>query len=291
MFFDLVVESVVLGIFLGGFYMAMSAGLTVSFGLVGIVNVAHPTLILIASYIIFVINGAFGIDPVVSGLLLAVPFFGVGVLLYLGYDRVFSARSEGDAELIGLVFFFGLLVVLETVLLMVFGVTEVGISTPYSTEGLVLGSVIVPDKFVIALAVGLAMILGLYAFFTRTFTGRAVRAVADDQVAATLMGVRPRRVRAIANGFAVATAAVAGGLLIAIEPISPGMDVQFVGLAFAIVIFGGRKSILGTLIASIILGVATNTTAALYSPGLSQGVAYAVLLAMLILRPSGLLRR
>jgi len=287
----LLVDSIILGVLLGGFYAALSVGLTVSFGLVKIVNVAHPTFILVASYIIFSLNSMTAADPIVIGLLLTIPFFALGVALFLAYDRLFSGRSKGDQELIGLVFFFGVLVVLEIVLLRIFGVTERGITTSYSTSSTILFGVLLPDKFLFALIAGVIMIVALHLFFTRTFTGRAVRAVAEDEIAVMLMGGRPTRVKALATGLSMATAAVAGGLLIMVQPIYPSLDIQLVGLTFAVVILGGRRSLLGTLIASMFLGIATSVTATLLNVGLSLGVAYVILLATLALRPEGLFKR
>ena len=139
--------------------------------------------------------------------------------------------------------------------------------------------------------VSVAMVLGVQLLLTRTFFGRAVLAVAQDQLALRLMGVNPVRVKELAFGLSIATAGVAGAFLIVIQPVQPAIGREFIGLAFAVCVLGGMGSILGTLLGAFVLGIAESFTSTFFGPSWAPAVSFGLLLATLAFRPSGLLGR
>ena len=133
--------------------------------------------------------------------------------------------------------------------------------------------------------------MGLQIFLSRTFFGRTVLAVGQDQVALHLMGVDPVRVKQLAFGISIATAGVAGALLVIIQPVQPSLGREYIGLVFAIPVLGGMGSIAGTLVGAAVLGIATSFTATFFGPSWAPAVSFGVLLLALAFRPSGLFGR
>lgn len=139
--------------------------------------------------------------------------------------------------------------------------------------------------------VSIVLIGGLQLFFTRSFIGHAILAVSQDEFALRLMAIDPVRVKRIAFGVSMATAAIAGALLIVIQPVEPSVGREYIGRAFAICVLGGMGSLAGTLIAALLLGILENITATFYGPSWAPAVSFGFLLLTLALRPAGLLGR
>jgi branched-chain amino acid transport system permease protein len=287
--FDLLFESIVTGLLVGGFYAALSVGLSISFGLADIANVAHPAFILFGAYVSLALTQFLGIDPIIAGFVLVVPFYFLGNALYLFYRGAFERR--GESALSGLVLFFGLLILLEVGMQSEFGVGLKAVYTSYSASALNLGSLNLPLKFVYTALVGVALVVVLQLFLTKTFWGRGIRAVAQDAQALSLMGAKPDSIKLVATGVSIAAAAVAGGLVLAVGPISPYQDRLLIGRVFAVVILGGSGSVTGALLGGILLGVSENLATIYLGSGWSLAVSAVILLLVLALRPSGLLRR
>lgn len=287
--FDLLLNAIAAGILLGGFYASVSLGIAIAFGLLDIVNIAHPVFVMLGSYVAYTMNVRFGLDPIVTGLLFTPVFYGVGVLLYRIY--YVSFERKGAESLRGLVFFFGVLFIVEVVLLLAFGVDYRLVEARYIGQTLQVGPVGIAFRLLVPCVVGMVLTGALYAFLSRTFYGRAIQAVAQDSFALRLMGANPFKVKAVAFGLAIATAALAGALLIMIGPVEPAMNREYIGRVFAIAVLGGMGSIGGTLVAALILGVAESLTATFYGPSWGVAVSFGVLLLALAVRPSGLFGR
>jgi branched-chain amino acid transport system permease protein len=286
---DLLLNAIVAGVLLGGFYAAVSVGLTISFGQLDIVNIAHPAFIVTGSFCTFFVHESLGLDPILTGLLLAPAFFCIGVAVYSVYYASFERR--GDESLRGLAFFFGIMFIMEVLLIMIFGVDYRLVETTYIGESLHVGPVGLPYRMLVPFLVSLAMAGGIYLYLSRTFTGRAILAVAQDRLALQLTGADPVRTKQIAFGLSIATAAVAGSLLIILGPVEPSLGRVYIGRVFAIVVLGGMGSIGGTVVAAIILGVVESMVATFYGPSWAPAVAFGFLLITLGLRPAGLFGR
>ena len=287
--FDLLWNAVIAGILLGGFYAAVSLGISIAFGLLDVVNIAHPVFVILGSYAVYVTNTAFGLDPIVAGVLFTPVFYLIGVVVYRVY--YVSFEKKGQESLRGLVFFFGLLFIIEVGLTLMYGVDYRLVEARYIGESLRVGPISVALRLLVPFVVALLLTLGIYLYFSKTFLGRAIKAVAQDTQALRLMGADPVKIKDVAFGIAIATASLAGALLIMIGPVEPSMNRAYIGRVFAIAVLGGMGSIGGTLVAGLILGVIESLTSTFYGPSWSVAVSFGVLLLVLAGRPAGLFGR
>jgi branched-chain amino acid transport system permease protein len=286
---DLLINAIVAGLLLGGFYAAVTVGVSISFGILDIVNIAHPAFIILGAYIAYILNISLGMDPILVSIIMLPVFYALGAAIYQVYYVSFEKR--GQEALRGLAFFFGLLFITEVMLLLVFGVDYRYVEAAYIGHTLRLGFVDFPLRLLVPCIAALLLFLALQLFLSRTFIGRAVNAVAQDQQALQLMGADPIRIKRIAFGISIATAAIAGALLIIIIPVEPSVGREYIGRAFAICVLGGLGSLPGTLIAAFLLGVVESLTSTFYGPSWAPAVAFGFLLVTLAVRPSGLLGR
>ena len=285
----LVLNAIIAGLLLGGFYAAVSVGISISFGMLDVVNIAHPAFIILGSYIAYIVNDRMGIDPIAVSVLLSPLFFALGMLLYRIYYLCFEKR--GQESLRGLAFFFGILFITEVALVLIFGVDYRMVQTAYSETTWRLGPVDFPMRLVVPFLVSVTMVVGVQLFLTHTFFGRAVLAVAQDQLALRLMGVNPTRVKGLAFALSIATAGVAGAFLLVIQPVQPALGREYIGLVFAVCVLGGMGSIWGTLLGAFVLGIAESFTSTFFGPSWAPAVSFGLLLAALAFKPSGLLGR
>jgi len=286
---DLLANAVVAGILLGGFYAAVAIGLAIVFGQLDIVNIAHPAFVIVGAYIAYILNSRLGLDPVLVGIAATPLFFLAGVLLYRVYFLAFE--RTGQESLSGLAFFFGVMFIIEVVLILIYGVDYRLVQADYIGQTWSIGFVDFPLRMLVPFAVSAVLTAGIYVYLTRTFMGRAIQAVAQDRVALQLMGANPVRIKQWAFGLGVATAAIAGSLLIVIGPVEPSVGRLYIGRAFAIVVLGGMGSIPGTFIAALILGIVESMVSTFAGPSWSPAVAFGVLALTLALRPAGLFGR
>jgi branched-chain amino acid transport system permease protein len=287
--FDLLINAIVAGILLGGFYAAVTAGVSISFGMLDIVNIAHPAFVILGSYLAYFININFGVDPIIVSLVMLPVFYALGQIVYQVYYVSFEKR--GQEALRGLAFFFGLLFVTEVSLILVFGVDYRYVEAVYIGPSLHLGLIDVPLRMLVPCVVALALFGAIELFVSRTFIGRAIMAVSQDQLALQLMAADPIRIKRVALGISIATASIAGALLIIIQPIEPSVGREYIGRVFAICVLGGLGSMPGTLIAAVLLGVVESFTATFYGPSWAPAVSFGFLLLTLAFRPAGLLGR
>jgi len=286
---DLLINAIVAGLLLGGFYAAVTAGVSISFGMLDIVNIAHPAFIILGSYIAYFININYGVDPIVVSIVVLPVFYGLGALVYQVYYVSFEKR--GQESLRGLAFFFGLLFITEVSLILVFGVDYRYVEAAYIGPSIHIGLIDMPLRMLVPCLVALALFGALELFVTRTFLGRAILAVSQDQLALQLMAADPIRIKRIAFAISIATASIAGALLIIIQPIEPSVGRDYIGRVFAICVLGGLGSMPGTLIAAMLIGVVESLTSTFYGPSWSPAVAFGFLLLTLAFRPAGLLGR
>jgi branched-chain amino acid transport system permease protein len=280
---------VVSGLLIGGFYAAVSLGVSLIFGLLDIANIAQPAFVILGSYAAYVMNSAYGVDPILTGLLFTPVFYVLGAVVYRVYYGSFERR--GEESLRGLVFFFGILFIMEVSLSLKFGVDYRLVQAWYIGRSIELGGVGVALRYLVPCVVGIVMTLALYLFLGRTFYGRAIMAVSQDRLALRLMGANPVQIKTIAFGIGIASASLAGALLISIVPVVPSTDRDYIGRMFAITVLGGMGSIGGTLVAGVILGVVESLMATFAGPSWSLAVSFGILLMALAVRPAGLFGR
>lgn len=286
---DLLLNALVAGLLLGGFYAAVTVGISISFGILDIVNIAHPAFVILGCYVAYILNAQFGIDPILVGVLMLPVFYALGGAIYQVYYLSFEKR--GQEALRGLAFFFGLLFITEVLLILAFGVDYRYVQAPYIDQSVNLGIVHLPMRMLVPCLVSLLMFVLLQVFLSRTFTGRAVMAVSQDQVALQLMAADPIRIKRIAFAISIATASMAGSFLIVIQPIEPSIGREYIGRIFAICVLGGLGSLWGTLIGAILLGIVESFTSTFYGPSWAPAVGFGLLLLTLAVRPAGILGR
>jgi branched-chain amino acid transport system permease protein len=286
---DLLLNAIVAGILLGGFYAAVTVGISISFGMLDVVNIAHSAFVIVGSYIAYIVNSTFGLDPILTAILVLPAFYALGQVVYQVYYLSFEKR--GEEALRGLAFFFGLLFITEVVLILTFGVDYRYVQAAYIGPTWRVGFLDFPLRMLVPCVVSLLLVLGLQLYLSRTFVGRAIMAVAQDQQALRLLSVDPIRIKRIAFGISIATAALAGAFLIIIQPVEPSVGREYIGRVFAICVLGGMGSLPGTVIAALLLGIIESFTATFYGPSWAPAVAFGFLLITLAVRPAGLLGR
>ena len=287
---ELLRDAVVLGLLLGCFYAAVSIGLSVSFGLLDVPHVAHPAFLVLASYGVFLLNDSYDIDPLLAGLIITPVFFVLGLITYRIYYETFEKRGS-DAGVRGIAFFFGVAFIIEVLIILHFGVDQRSVTASYIGKAWRIGAMRIPIRQLVAFGVALALTGVLAIYLSKTFMGRAIRAVAQDEEGLRLMGANPVRIKQFAFGIATAVLGLAGALLIIVAPVEPTLDRVYIGRTFCVVVMAGLGSISGTLIASLILGVAETIVLTMFGASWAPAISFTLLLAVLAVRPQGLLGR
>jgi branched-chain amino acid transport system permease protein len=217
-------------------------------------------------------------------------FFVLGIGIYRFYYETFEKRGS-DAGVRGLAFFFGLAFIIEVGLILVFGVDQRLVEAPYIGKSLALGDYRLPWRMIVAFGVALALTLALTLYLGKTFTGRAIKAVAQDEPALRLMGANPVRIKQWAFGIATGVAALSGAMLIVVGPVEPSLDRIYIGRTFCVVVLAGLGSMTGTLAAGLILGITESVVLSFAGTSWAPAVAFGLLLVVLGVRPQGLFGR
>ena len=286
---DLLINAIVSGILIGGFYAAVTCGVSISFGILDIVNIAHPAFIILGSYVAYIVNATLGLDPILTAIVVTPAFYALGAAIYQVYYVSFEKR--GQESLRGLAFFFGLLFITEVSLVLYFGVDYRYVDAAYIGPAWHFAMLDIPFRILVPCAVSLVLIAVLQLILTRSFIGRAIMAVAQDQLALRLMAIDPVRIKRIGFGISIATASLAGAFLIIIQPVEPSVGREYIGRVFAICVLGGMGSLPGTVIAAMLLGIVESLTATFYGPSWAPAVSFGFLLLTLAVRPAGLMGR
>lgn len=280
-------DTIVQGILLGGLYALFAAGLSLVFGVMRLVNLAHGDLIVLAAYLILLLVSRLGIEPFLA-LVLAMPLmFGIGwVLQYTVLNR-----TVGDDILPPLLVTFGLSIVIQNGLLEGFTADSRRIPLPgIETQSLAVGPVNIGVLPLLTLLSAILVILVLNLIIARTQLGRAFRATSDDPVTAGLMGIRPRTIFAHATALAMVVVAIAAFYLGTRSNFDPSIGPARLIYAFEAVILGGLGSLWGTLAGGIVIGVAQTLGAAI-NPEWQILAGHLAFLAVLLVRPRGLFPR
>src|SRR5258708_5062038 len=286
---DLLAEAVLFGILVGCFYAAVSVGLSVAFGLLDVPHIAHPAFMVLGSYCTWMLT-RYGLDPILACIPLLPLFFLFGVLVYRFYFETFEKRGS-EAGVRGVAFFFGVAFIVEVGLILVFGVDQRMVEADYIGKSLRLGDIRIPMRLLVAFATALVLTGSLALFLSRTFVGRAIKAVAQDEPALRLMGANPVRIKQWAFGIATAVTAAAGAMLIVIGPVEPSMGRVYIGRTFCVVVLAGLGSMSGTLVAGLILGVSQSIVLTMFGASWAPAVPFGLLFVVLGVRPQGLFGR
>jgi len=287
----LVVDIVLTGLIIGGIYSLIALGLTLQYGVARIMNLSYGEFLVAAALIAFSLYTGMALSPLI-GILVVVPTaFALNSLVFelLLMPLVRRARHRDMLEVDSILATFGMLFVIQGVALIIFGGQYFSysyLSIPVS----VLGSALAVNRLV-ALAFATVIGIAIYLALTRTRTGTAIRAVAVDPVSAQLVAIDVRRASAFAYALGGALVAAAGVLVSMFLTFHASMGVEFTMKALIVVIMGGVGNMLGALVAGFLLGIGETAVARLLDPGLTLAATYALFLAVLLIRPTGLFGR
>ena len=290
-------DTIVQGILLGGLYALFAAGLSLVFGIMRLVNLAHGDFIVLAAFVILVVVTALGLNPFLAALVAIPLMFAAGWgLQYLVLNRTLAiggpGADGGEGDILPpLLVTFGLSVVIQNALLEGFASDSQRLALgPLDTASVSLGPVDVGVMPLITFASAVVVIVALNQLFYRTRTGRAFRATSDDPVTAGLMGIDPKRVFAQATGIAMIVVTIAALYLGTRSNFDPTIGPARLLYAFEAVIIGGLGSLWGTLAGGIIIGVAQTVGAAI-DPEWQILAGHVAFLVVLLFRPRGLFPR
>jgi len=278
---------VVQGVLTGLVYGLMALGLSVIFGVVRVVNFAHGEFAVVGMYAAFLLFRSFGLDPLVTMLPIAALFFVVGFALQASLINSFVGRAEHE-QFILLV---GIAIVIANVLLMTFGPDARPANLPYGFDSYLIGALIVDKVRVYAALAAVAIATALFVFFRYTDTGTAIRACADNLAGAAVVGLNVKRLYAITFGIGLACVGAAGALMVTIADAAPSLGPAYTLLAFIIVIVGGLGSMAGALVGGVLIGVSEALAGFIIEPSMKSMFSFALLIAVLVLRPRGLMGR
>jgi branched-chain amino acid transport system permease protein len=283
---DLLVQGIVTGILIGGLYALMSLGISLSWGALKIINLAHFSFILLSAYLVYQLTVTFEVDPLLMTVVVVPAFFVVGVLM-----QMFFHWAKVD-EFKSLIITFGIFIILQSLTQTIWSADFRRISSElnvYGSGSLIIGGIALPTPVFLAFIAALAIAVAMSLVLGRTYFGKAVRAVAQDPEMARAYGVDTRRVAVILSGLSGAFSAMAGVFIAIGQAIFPGLAVSWFGVVFSVVILGGLGNTVGALTAGVIVGVAAGAAAVLWGPLAAPLVTFVILIAALLFRPEGLL--
>jgi branched-chain amino acid transport system permease protein len=284
---DLLAQVLINGILLGGLYAIMALGLALVWGVLNIVNLAHGAFIMLGAYLAWHLYHYLGIDPFLGLPITAIVMFGVGYAVQRGILNLIVRAPMFNTLLIT----FGMEVVLTYLAQLAFSADFRTINPSYAGTNVALGPVVIPTVRLAAFGVAIALTVAMWLFLLRTKLGRAIRATAQNLVAARLYGVEPRHLYAMTFGIGIGLAGVAGGLYGTVSQINPYIGATLTAKCFAIAIIGGLDNPLGVIVGGLVLGIIESLAILYIGATFGDVASFGVLVLVLIVRPSGLLGR
>jgi branched-chain amino acid transport system permease protein len=288
---SILAQSVIFGLLVGGLYGLAAVGLSLVFGVLKMLNVAHGELLMLGGYVGFWLFTLWGVDPFASLIASALVLFLCGILLYqVLFSRLIHAPDETKLKnsiLIG----FGLALILQTLAILAWKADERAVTTAYSGAVIPVAGAVVPLARLGALVVAFLTLGGLHMFLHRTYPGKAIRATAEDVGAASLVGIPVPTVFLTAFGLGSALAGIAGTLVSMTDAISPAIGLNWTLKALIVVVLGGMGNIFGTFVAGLFLGVAESTSGFFLGNAYREVMGLVLFLVVLSLRPQGLFHR
>jgi branched-chain amino acid transport system permease protein len=276
-----------MGILLGGLYALIALGLSLVFGVMRLINLAHGDLVILGSYGAFGLMSYLNMDPVLS-LVICIPvMFALGFIIqkYL-MGRAFAISAEAP-----LIIAFGIALIIQNTNQILWTPLSRGLNTSYSLTSFSLGKLQFPVSYLLDFVAGIVVMILLREFLSRTYLGKAITAASQDRRAALLMGINTNRIYGYAFAIAMVSAAVAGVFLGMTFPFTPTSGTSLLTIAFGTVIIGGLGSMLGTFIGGVTLGVVQTIGGYFFGPATQMLIVYVIILVILAVRPQGLFGR
>ena len=282
---DLVANVVVAGVLTGLLYGLMALGLSVIFGVVRVVNFAHGELMTVAMYAATVLFAMLGLDPFIVALPVAAAFFVFGYLLQRVLINPFITRPEHSQFML----LVAVAIIMVNALLMVFGPDARNVQVDYQLDSFEIGKLLIDKARLYAAGAAVATAAGLFLFFKKTKTGKAIRACADNYLGAKVVGLDVKKYYALTFGLGSVCVAIAGCAMVLLVDVTPPLGPYYTLLAFVIVIVGGLGSMGGALLGGVLIGVSEALAGLLIAPSAKSMFSFGLLILVLLLRPQGLL--
>jgi branched-chain amino acid transport system permease protein len=282
------VQAAVSGVMVGGLYAIMALGLSLSWGLLKVINLAHLALILASAYVTYQLTSSTGLDPLLSVFVVVPALFVVGVVVQWVIERF--AVDELNTLLLS----FGLFIIAIRVMNNIWSADFKRIDdtkNPYATHSLLLGDIAFPVPQLLALGAAVAIAIAAFVVLRYTYFGKALRALAYDREVAAAFGVDHRRIGIVAAGIGTAMGGIAGVLIGINQSLFPQLAYEWVGLVFTVVILGGIGNLLGAVAAGILIGVISSVVGVAWTHQGAPLVTFLVLIVALLFRPNGLFGR
>lgn len=279
------VQTIVQGLLLGGVYALAASGLTLVFGVMNVINVAHGALLILSAYVTWQLWLNTGIDPLLATLLTTPIMFAFGWLLYQSTIR----RIRHAPASMSVLLTFAIALIVEGSIGLAWKGIFRSVTPAYFNESFKVGPIYVASARLYACGVAVVVLAGLWLVLARTWTGRAIRAAAQNPQGAMLMGINTAGVAAFAFALGVATTGAGGSLISVLYPFFPASHYQWISRLLGIIVLGGMGSLSGAAIGALVIGMGETLTTAYLAPQWQSAVAYVVIFVVLLLRPQGLL--
>ncbi len=280
-------QSLVDGAMMGAIYALITLGLALVFGVMNVVNFAHGDFVMVSMYAAFWVATLLAWDAVATPLITFPLLFLIGVLVY----HLVIRRTLRHSYVVQIAVTVGLQYLLRALAQVLFQAQPKALQSSIIQGSFLIGEITILNSRLVAAVISLVVILGVSLFLSKTWAGRAIRAASDDLDVSSLVGVNYQRTYAIAFGLGTALTAIAGGLLMTFQQVSPVMGVSFGLLSYVVLAFAGLGSTIGLLISGIIIGSAEALTMAFWDPRARLLVVYLIFIIVLWLRPRGLFGR
>jgi branched-chain amino acid transport system permease protein len=279
------IQTIVLGLLLGGVYALLASGLTLIFGVMDVINVAQGALIILAAFITWAAWNETGLDPLLGVLVTTPAMFLIGYGLYLVTIRWIQGKPPSTSVILT----FGLALVIEGVMGFVWTATLHRATPDYFNQSFTIGDIYLRKAQLYGCAIAVGVLAILYVILRVTWLGRAIRAVSANMSSARLVGVNPSTVAALTFAIGVATTGAGGSIAAVLYPFLPASHYQWISRLLGIIVLGGMGSLPGAVVGALILGVAETMTQTYISPQWATMVPWVVILVVLLVRPQGLM--
>ena len=278
------IQTILLGLLLGGVYALAASGLTLVFGVMNVINVAHGALLILAAYLTFYVWTHTGLDPILISLITTPLMFALGWVIY--WFAIRRIRSAGASMSVLLTFAIALII--EGVIGRIWKGVFRAVTPSYFDQSVKIGSIYLPTARLYACAAAVVILALLWLLLTRTWLGRAIRASSQNPSSARLMGVSIEAVAALTFAIGVATTGAGGSLISVLYPFLPASHYQWISRLLGIIVLGGLGSLGGAFLGALMMGVAEALTTTYVAPRWQTAVPYVVIFVVLLLRPQGL---
>ena len=279
------IQTIVLGLLLGGVYALLASGLTLIFGVMDVINVAQGALIILAAFMTWALWNETGLDPLLGVLVTTPAMFLIGFGIYMATIRWILGKPASTSVILT----FGLALIFEGVMGWVWTATLHRSTPDYFNQSFTIGDIYLRKAQVYGCAIAIGVLAILYVIIRVTWLGRAIRAVSANLSSAKLVGVNPRMVAALTFAIGVATTGAGGSIASVLYPFLPASGYQWISRLLGIIVLGGMGSLPGAVVGALLLGVAETMTQTYISPQWATMVPWVVIMVVLLLRPQGLM--